>query len=64
MESKLGLGCMRISSVWGDPTLDETKSIATIQAALHSSVNFLNTGHFRGADNNELLVEKVILCLS
>jgi aryl-alcohol dehydrogenase-like predicted oxidoreductase len=64
MESKLGIGCMRMSSVWGGPTADETENIATIQAALHSSVNFLNTGHFRGADNNELLVGKTNFCLS
>jgi hypothetical protein len=27
--SKLGLGCMRMSSVWSSPTKDETGSIAT-----------------------------------
>ena len=58
--SKLGLGCMRMSSVWGGPTPDEKESIATIQAALDSGINFLNTGDFYGAGHNELLVGKAI----
>lgn len=58
--SKLGLGCMRMSSVWGGPTPDETESIATIQSALDSGINFLNTGDFYGAGHNELLVGKAI----
>jgi aryl-alcohol dehydrogenase-like predicted oxidoreductase len=58
--SKLGLGCMRMSSVWGGPTNDEGESIATIQQALDSGINFLNTGDFYGAGHNELLVGKAI----
>lgn len=58
--SKLGLGCMRMSSVWGGPTPDETESIATIQSALDSGINFLNTGDFYGAGHNEILVGKAI----
>src|ERR1700744_4812491 len=58
--SKLGLGCMRMSSVWGGPVNDETESIATIQSALDSGINFLNTGDFYGAGHNELLVGKAI----
>lgn len=58
--SKLGLGCMRMSSVWGSPAPGETESIATIQAALDSGINFLNTGDFYGAGHNELLVGKAI----
>ncbi len=58
--SKLGLGCMRMSSVWGGPHSDETESIATIHAALDSGINFLNTGDFYGAGHNELLVGKAI----
>lgn len=60
MVSKLGLGCMRMSSVWGGPTNDENESIATIQSALDSGINFLNTGDFYGAGHNELLVGKAI----
>lgn len=58
--SKLGLGCMRMSSVWGSPVRDEHESIATIQEALDTGINFLNTGDFYGAGHNELLVGKAI----
>lgn len=58
--SKLGLGCMRMSPVWGGPANDETESIATIQMALDSGINFLNTGDFYGSGHNELLVGKAI----
>jgi len=58
--SKLGLGCMRMSPVWGGPGNDEKESIATIQMALDSGINFLNTGDFYGAGHNELLVGKAI----
>jgi len=44
--AKLGLGCMRMSPVWGGPANDESESIATIQSALDSGINFLNTGDF------------------
>jgi len=58
--SKLGLGCMRMSPVWGGPARDESESIATIQMALDNGINFLNTGDFYGAGHNELLVGKAI----
>lgn len=58
--SKLGLGCMRMSPVWGSPVKDEKESIATIQMALDSGINFLNTGDFYGHGHNELLVGKAI----
>src|SRR6201996_4850010 len=58
--SKLGLGCMRMSSVWGGPVNDENERIATIQAELDSVINFLNTGDFYGAGHNEMLVGKAI----
>lgn len=60
MVSKLGLGCMRMSSVWGNPANDETESIATIQMALDNGINFLNTGDFYGSGHNELLIGKAI----
>lgn len=58
--SKLGLGCMRMSSVWGSATPSETESIATIQEALDNGINFLNTGDFYGAGHNEMLIGKAI----
>jgi aryl-alcohol dehydrogenase-like predicted oxidoreductase len=58
--SKLGLGCMRMSSVWGGLTNNERESEATIQLALDSGINFLNTGDFYGSGHNELLVGKAI----
>jgi aryl-alcohol dehydrogenase-like predicted oxidoreductase len=58
--SKLGLGCMRMSSIWGGPTPDETESIATIHEALDTGLNFLNTGDFYGAGHNEMLIGKAI----
>lgn len=58
--SKLGLGCMRMSSVWGGPIPEEAESIATIQQALDNGINFLNTGDFYGAGHNEMLVGKAI----
>ncbi|MGE4514734.1 MAG: aldo/keto reductase [Chryseobacterium sp.] len=56
MVSKLGLGCMRMSSIWGGPTPDEAESIATIHQALDNGINFLNTGDFYGAGHNEILI--------
>ncbi len=58
--SKLGLGCMRMSSTWGSATRDEAESVATIQAALDNGINFLNTGDFYGHGHNELLVGKAV----
>lgn len=58
--SKLGLGCMRMSSIWGSSTPDETESIATIHEALDRGINFLNTGDFYGAGHNEILIGKAI----
>lgn len=58
--SKLGLGCMRMSAVWGGPLKDENESILTIQKALDNGINFLNTGDFYGSGHNELLVGKAI----
>lgn len=58
--SKLGLGCMRMSSIWGGSTPDEAESIATIHEALDHGINFLNTGDFYGAGHNEMLIGKAI----
>jgi aryl-alcohol dehydrogenase-like predicted oxidoreductase len=60
MVSKLGLGCMRMSSIWGGSTPNEAESIATIHEALDNGINFLNTGDFYGAGHNEMLIGKAI----
>ncbi len=60
MVSRLGLGCMHMSSIWGGPTPDETESIATIQEVLDNGINFLNKGDFYGAGHNEMLIGKAI----
>ncbi|MFI2744285.1 aldo/keto reductase [Zhouia sp. PK063] len=58
--SKLGLGCMRMSSVWGGPKRDEKESIATIHEALDNGINFINTGDFYGSGHNEMLIGKAL----
>lgn len=58
--SGLGLGCMRMSSIWGGPVPDEAEGIATIRQALDNGINFLNTGDFYGAGHNELLIGKAV----
>ncbi len=58
--SKLGLGCMRMSSIWGGATPSEAESMATIHEALDRGINFLNTGDFYGAGHNEMLIGKAI----
>jgi len=58
--SNLGLGCMRMSSIWGGSTPDEKESIETINEALDNGINFLNTGDFYGAGHNEILIGKAI----
>ncbi|MCY0967745.1 aldo/keto reductase [Chryseobacterium wangxinyae] len=58
--SKLGLGCMRMSSIWGGSAPDEKESITTINEALDHGINFLNTGDFYGAGHNEMLIGKAI----
>ncbi|GGC14897.1 aldo/keto reductase [Dyadobacter sediminis] len=58
--SRLGLGCMRMSSIWGGSIPDEKESIATIREALDNGINFLNTGDFYGAGHNEMLIGKAI----
>ncbi|CAM4037013.1 Aldo/keto reductase family protein [Pedobacter westerhofensis] len=60
MVSKLGLGCLRMSENFAAPLSNDADSIATIQAALDSGINFLDTGDFYGNGANELLIGKAI----
>lgn len=58
--SEIGLGCMRMSPVFGTSRKDENESIATIREALDNGINFLNTGDFYGSGHNELIIGKAI----
>jgi aryl-alcohol dehydrogenase-like predicted oxidoreductase len=54
----LALGCMGMSGMYG--AADENEGIATIQQAIDSGVNLLDTGDFYGMGHNELLVGRAI----
>ena len=56
--SRLGLGCMGMSGMYG-PT-DDAESIATIHAAIDAGVTLLDTGDFYGMGHNELLVGRAL----
>src|SRR3989440_2667247 len=52
--SRIGLGCMGMSGVYG--TADRDESIATIHSALDGGITLLDTGDFYGMGHNELLI--------
>jgi aryl-alcohol dehydrogenase-like predicted oxidoreductase len=56
--SKLGLGCMSMSGMYGPA--DRTESIATIHAALDFGITLLDTGDFYGSGHNELLLRDAL----
>jgi len=58
MVSRLGLGCMGMSGMYGPA--DERESIATIQAALDLGINLIDTGDFYGRGHNELLIGRAL----
>src|SRR6202790_410384 len=56
--SVVGLGCMAMSDIYGPS--DEAESIATIQMAIDSGINLLDTGDFYGMGHNEMLIRRAI----
>ncbi len=56
--SEIGLGCMSMSKVYGQP--DEVEAIQTIHRALELGVNFLDTADVYGPFTNEKLVGRAI----
>jgi aryl-alcohol dehydrogenase-like predicted oxidoreductase len=56
--SVVGLGCMAMSGMYGPS--DDAESIATIQAAIDSGINLLDTGDFYGMGHNEMLIRRAI----
>jgi aryl-alcohol dehydrogenase-like predicted oxidoreductase len=58
MTSRLGLGCMGMSDLYGPA--DRSESIATIHAAIDAGVTLLDTGDFYGMGHNELLIREAL----
>jgi aryl-alcohol dehydrogenase-like predicted oxidoreductase len=56
--SRLGLGCMAMSGLYGPASADE--SIATIHAAIDAGINVLDTGDFYGMGHNEMLIARAL----
>jgi aryl-alcohol dehydrogenase-like predicted oxidoreductase len=56
--SALGLGCMGFSGGYGP--VNDADSIATVHAALDAGVNYLDTGDFYGAGQNEMLLRDAL----
>jgi len=56
--SALGLGCMGMTGIYGEP--NEAESIATIHRAIDLGVNLIVTSDAYGAGNNEELVGRAI----
>ena len=56
--SMMGLGCMGMSEFYGPA--DETRSLATIAAALEAGIDFFDTADIYGRGANEILVGKAL----
>src|SRR5215471_21779468 len=56
--SRMGLGCMSMSGVYGPA--DETESIATLHRAFDLGINFLDTSASYGHGHNHELIAKAI----
>lgn len=56
--SQLGLGCMAMSSMYGEA--DVAKCVATIHAALDAGITMIDTGDFYGSGDNEMLIGQAL----
>jgi aryl-alcohol dehydrogenase-like predicted oxidoreductase len=56
--SRIGLGCMGMSAMYG--ASDDAQSVSTIHAALDAGINLIDTGDFYGMGHNETLIGQAL----